>query len=110
MSYTGTHLPEMFVWWTLGWLAAASVAILLIWGVSALGAWGIDRLRQRKATAKAGYRSEMPPLWPGLDLPVEETAEQLRRRWASTGKKITVSTLLPDDSVSTIQTKGQKAA
>ena len=34
MSYIGTHLPEMFVWWTLGWLAAASVAILLIWGAS----------------------------------------------------------------------------
>ncbi len=110
MSYTGTHLPEMFVWWTLGWLAAASVAILLIWGASALGAWGIDRLRQREATAKAGSRWDMNPLWPVLDLPVEETTEHLRRRWASTGKRITVSTLLPDESESTTQTKNQKAA
>lgn len=62
MSYTGTHLPEMFVWWTLGWLVAASVAILLIWGASALAAWGIDRSRQRRATAKAESRSEMTPL------------------------------------------------
>ena len=110
MTYTGTHLPEMFVGWTLTWLAAASVAILLIRGVSALAAWGIDRSRQRKATAKAGSCSEMTPLWPGLDLPVEETAERLRQRWASTGKRITVSTLLPDDSTSTMQPKGRKAA
>ena len=110
MSYTGTHLPEMFVWWTLGWLAAASVAILLIWGVSVLGAWSIDRLRQRSATAKAGSRSEMTPLWVGLDLPVEETAEHLRGRWASTGKRMTASTRRPDDSASTTQTKSQKAA
>ena len=110
MSYTGTRLPEMFVWWTLGWLVAASVAILLIWGASALAAWGIDRSRQRRATAKAESRSEMTPLWPGLDLPVDETAEHLRQRWASTGKRITVSTLFPDDSASTTQTKSQKAA
>ena len=99
MTYTGTHLPEMFVWWTLTWLAAASVAILLIWGVSARAAWGIDRLRKGEATAEAGHLWEMPPLWPGLaEIPVEETAGQLRRRWASTGTRITVSTRRPDDS------------
>ena len=110
MNYTGTHLPEMFVWWALAWLVAASVAILVVWGASALAAWGIDRLRQRRATARAGYGSEATPLWPGLDLPIEETAEQLRARWASTGKRITVCTLLPDDPASTTQTRGQKAA
>ena len=99
MSYTGTHLPEDLVWWTLGWLVAASVAILLIWGVSALATWGIDRLRKGKAAVEAGYRWEMAPLWPGVaDIPLGETAEHLRRRWASTGKRITVSTRLPGNS------------
>ena len=108
MSYTGTHLPEMLVWWTLGWLVAAAVAILLIWGASALTTWGINRLRKR--AVKTRHRSEMTPLWRGLDRPLEETTEHLRRRWASTGKRITVSTLLPDESESTTQTKNQKAA
>ena len=75
MSYTGTHLPEMLVWWTLGWLVAAAVAILLIWGASALTTWGINRLRKR--AVKTGHRSEMTPLWRGLDLPLEETTEHL---------------------------------
>ena len=110
MSHNGTHLLEALVWWYLGWMVAALVAILLIWGASALAGWGIDKLRQRKATAKSGYRSELTPLWPGLDLPLEETAEHLRGRWASTGKRITVSTRLPDDPEPTTQTKSQKAA
>ena len=99
MSYTGTLLPEDLVWWTLGWLVAASVAILLIWGASALAMWGMDKLRREKATDKVGYRWEMAPLWPGTaDIPLEETAEHLRRRWASTGKGITVSTRRPDNA------------
>ena len=99
MSYTGTHLPEMFVWWILGYLAAASVAILLIWAVSALATWGIDRLRRGNPAVEAERVWDMSPLWPGMaDVPVEETAEHLRRRWATKGKKITVSTHLPNDS------------
>ena len=84
--------PSMMrVWRTLGWLAVASVAILLM--------WGIDKLRRGEATVKAGYRWEMGPLLPGVaDIPLDETAEHLRKRWASTGKRITVSTRLPGDS------------
>ena len=75
-------------------VSAASVAIRPIWGASALAMWGIDKLRRGEATVKAGYRWEMAPLWPGLaDIPLDETAEHLLRRWASTGKRITVSTL-----------------
>ena len=108
MSYTGTHLPERFVWWTLGWLVAASLAILLIWGASALTTWGIDRLRRR--AVNPGYRSEMTPLRRGLDLPLEETTERLRGRWASTSVRIPVSTRLADDSSSATQTNIRKAA
>ena len=50
MSYTGTHLPEMLVWWTLGWLVAASVAILLIWGASALTTWGSAGCESERST------------------------------------------------------------
>ena len=81
MSYIGTHLPEMFVWWTLAWLVAASVAILLVWGASALASWAVDRLRKTKATVEAGRLREMPPLWPGVaEIPLDETAERLPRR------------------------------
>ena len=70
---------------------AASVAMLPIWGASALAMWVIDKL--------PGYRWEVGPLWPGVaDIPLDETAEHLRRRWASTGKRITVSTRLPSNS------------
>ena len=80
-------------------VVAASVAVLLIWGASALAMWGIDKLPRDEATVKAGSRWEMAPLWPGLaDIPLDETAEHLRRRWASTGKRITVSTRLTDSS------------
>ena len=82
-------------WWGL----AASAAILPIWGASALAMWCIDKLRSEEATVEAGYRWEMLPLWPGVaDIPLDETAEHLRQRWASTGKRITVSTRLPGDS------------
>ena len=92
--------PSMMrVWWTSGWLVAASVAILPIWGASALAMWGIDKLRREEVTVKAGYRWEMAPLWPGsADIPLDETTEHLLRRWASTGKRITVSTRLTDNS------------
>ena len=76
------------------WGGVASVAFFPIWGPSVLAMWGIDKLRR-----EAGYRWEMGPLWPArADIPLEETTEQLRRRWASTGKRITVSTRLPSNS------------
>ena len=81
------------------WGVAGSVAFLPIWGPSVLAMWGIDKLRRQEATVKAGYRWEMGPLLPGVaDIPLDETAEHLRKRWASTGKRITVSTRLPSDS------------
>ena len=81
------------------WGVVASVAMLPIWGASVLAIWGIDKLGREEATVKAGYRWEMAPLWPALaDIPLDETAEHLRRRWASTGKRITVSTRLIDNS------------
>ena len=73
---------------------AASVAILPIWGASVLAMWVIDKLRTEEATVW-----EMSSLWPGAaDIPLDETKEHLRRRWASTGKKITVSTRLTANS------------
>ena len=72
---------------------AASVAILPIWGASALVMWGIDKLRREEATVW-----EMGPLWPGsADIPLDEATEHLLRRWASTGKRIAVSTRLSVD-------------
>ena len=73
---------------------AASVAILPIWGASALAMWVIDKLRTEEATVW-----KIISLWPGAaDIPFDETTEHLRRRWASTGKRITVSTRLTDNS------------
>ena len=80
-------------------VVAASVAILLIWGASALAMWGIDKLRREEATVEAGYRWDMAPLWPAsAHIPLDESAEQLRRRWASTGKRIAVSTRLTENA------------
>ena len=76
---------------------AASVAFLPIWGASVLAMWGIDKLRREEATA--GHRWDMAPLWPAsAHIPLDESAEQLRRRWASTGKRITVSTRLTENA------------
>ena len=76
------------------WGVAGSVAFFPIWGATVLAMWGIDKLRREEATVW-----EMGPLWPGsADIPLEETTEHLRRRWANTGKRITVSTRLPSDS------------
>ena len=72
----------------------ASVAILPIWGASALAMWVIDKLRREEATVW-----EMSSLWPdAADIPLDETTEHLRRRWASTGKRITASTSVTANS------------
>ena len=87
MGYGGTHLPEMFFWWTLGCVVAASALILLVWGASALATWGIDKLWTRKEAVEPEFGRELPPLWPGMaDIPLDEPADRLRQRWASTGK------------------------
>ena len=85
----GFGFPEEFFCGLIAWMVGALVVILLIWGVGALVGWGIDMIRREKATSKAGHRWAITRQWPAMaDIPLEETAEQLRRRWASAGKRI----------------------